>query len=249
MKILNVRIDNITKQQALGKVREFLNSQNQHTIFTPNPEMLVEAHKDKAFRDILNSGSLNICDGKGIELFSKEKIERIPGTDFMRSICKLAAEQGKSIYLLGGPGSIEKTKEELQKLFPHLTIVGSHSGPQIIKAPQYQFAPGQSGINTKVIADIQQKNPDIFFVAFGHGKQEWWISSFLKEFPSVRIAMGVGGAFDYIAGSARRAPKWFRNMGLEWVFRLITQPKRFKRIFNAVIIFPYLVLKERYVTK
>src|SRR3989338_8600493 len=102
--ILGVRIDAETIDQAQQKVQDFLRSSEQHTIFTPNPEMLVMAHKNKQFRDVLNRGSLNLCDGKGIELVARGKVKRIAGVDFIMDICKNAAEEGKSVYLLGSGG-------------------------------------------------------------------------------------------------------------------------------------------------
>ena len=86
--------------------------------------------------------------------------------------------------------------------------------------------------------------PDILFVAFGHGKQEKWINEYLRDLPSVKIAMGVGGAFDYLSGQTSRAPLWMRKIGLEWLYRLIREPKRLKRIWRAVIIFPIYFVKS-----
>ncbi|MFH1286863.1 MAG: WecB/TagA/CpsF family glycosyltransferase [Candidatus Magasanikbacteria bacterium] len=244
--ILGVRIDNIDKDQALKQVNDFLDSTDQHKIFTPNPEMLVDADKNEKFRYILNSSSLNICDGMGIQLFSKEKVQRIPGVDFMLEICKTAEEREKSVYLLGGGKSdgTTGTEKELKKRFSKLDIVGSCQGPDISSSLEVDERE-----NSSAITDISHASPDILFVAFGHRKQEWWINTFLKDLPSVTIAMGVGGAFDYIGGSVKRAPKWIQKVGFEWFFRLINQPKRIKRIFKAVFIFPYLVLKERYASK
>jgi len=238
--ILGVRIDNIKRNEALEKVSEFLNSTGQHKIFTPNPEMLVEAHKDQAFREILNSSSLNICDGKGIQLVAKEKIERIPGVDFMLDICKLASEQRRRVYLLGAgkTGGPDKTAKALKKKFPQLNIVGLNAGPRLEHLNTYK--PVSQEENERILQNINSTNPDILFVGFGHCKQEYWIDKNLKNLPSIKIAIGVGGAFDFIAGNVKRAPKWMRNTGFEWLFRLIQEPKRVGRIWNATVVFLYL---------
>src|SRR3989338_7228877 len=126
--ILGVRIDAEKIDQARQKVREFLHSESQHTIITPNPEMLVLAHRNKNFRDVLNRGSLNLCDGKGIELVSRlslrvrggrSNLVRIPGVDFMLDICQIAQEEGKSVYLLGSGSQevVEQARQELLKRY------------------------------------------------------------------------------------------------------------------------------------
>lgn len=239
MQILNVRIDNLSKKQTLQKVQDFLNSDEQHTIFTPNPEMLVEAHKDRAFRDILNCGSLNICDGKGIQLVVKG-VERIPGIDFMLDICKLAQEQGKSIYLLGAgkTGGPEAAAAALKRQFSKLNIVGFNKGPKIedLRLKDYKI----KRLDFDLIEDINSKAPDILFVGFGHKKQEFWIHYHLEKMPSIKIAMGVGGAFDYIGKNVKRAPKWMRKIGLEWLYRLFKQPRRIGRIWNAIVKFLFI---------
>lgn len=241
MNVLGVRVDNYTKQEALKRVADFLHDGAQHTIFTPNPEMLVDAARDPSFRDILDSGSLNICDGRGIQLVSKEKIERIPGADFMLNICRLAEEKGIGVYLLGGK-HINQTVEQLKKQFSHLKISGSHPGPIIIY--HLSFITTNARENDEVIADIVAKAPVILFVGFGHPKQETWIHENLSRMPSVKIAMSVGGAFDFIAGIARRAPRWMRSLGIEWLWRLIIEPWRIGRIWKATAQFLFL-----YVTK
>lgn len=244
--LLGVRIDQITKKQALDRAAGFLLGEASHTIFTPNPEMLVAARKYPWLREILNKGNLNLCDGIGTALFLKT--ERITGIDFMLDLCALAEREQKSIYLLGSGNEIviEKTKERLKEKFSNLNIVGSHPGPIIYLSNNPIIKDGDKKINEMMINNIQIKNPDILFVAFGHSKQEWWTDTYLKELPNIKIAMGVGGAFDMLAGKQKRAPKWLRVMGMEWLWRLCTEPHRFLRIMTAVIVFPFLVLRERY---
>lgn len=264
--ILGVRVDNYSRQEALEKVWKFLADARPQMIFTPNPEMLVAAHKDRYLRDILNQGSLNLCDGRGLELALKfargshrklRPTERITGIDFMFDVCRLSAEQGRSVYLLGA-GDENIVKNAVKKLhceLPQLKITGFHHGLPITYHLSFQPATTdsfrkivyQKDVHDTIIDNIRQTNPDILFVAFGHEKQEKWIYENLPDLPGVKLAMGVGGAFDILGGKIKRAPALLRKLGLEWLWRLIQQPRRLKRIWTAIVIFPYLYLKSLFV--
>lgn len=241
MDILGIKISEVTKQQALEKTKEFLLSNTSHKIFTPNPEMVVDAQKDFDFKNVLNSGDMNLCDGFGLCLASGFKLKRYSGVSFMTDLCALAEKENKSIYLLGSGSDevIKKTAKVLQEKYPMLKIVGWNKGLVINKNGEYNKEE-----NEDLIYDIIIKSPDILFVAFGHGKQEKWIDKNLVDLPSVKIAMGVGGSFDFISGKVKRAPKLFRFTGLEWLWRLILQPWRFKRIWKATVKFSYLFIKN-----
>ncbi len=244
MEILDIRIDNLIKQQTLQKVGEFLNSNKQHTIFTPNPEMLVDAQKDEYFKQVLNSGDLNVCDGFGLSFVSGAK--RYPGVDLMQDICALAEKEGKSVYLLGSGLNevVEKTVAELKIKYPELKIVGFNKGSKIEKLKDCKIKYDEEQ-NDELIFQIMMCAPDILFVAFGHGKQEKWIYENLSHLTSVKIAMGVGGAFDYISGKTKRAPLFLRQIGLEWLYRLIKQPSRLSRIFKATVTFVYYIFFKK----
>lgn len=261
--ILGVKINNLVLFEAQQKVRAFLSSSGQYKIFTPNPEMLVKAQKDEYFKYSLNQGDLNLCDGRGIQFVSKQKIERIPGIDFMLEVCKIAEELDRSVYLLGSGNNevIKKTVESLQKQFKKLKIVGWDKGPEIheniktlkhknnVTMKQYNNETKlliNESENAKIINEINIKQPAILFVAFGMGKQEKWILENLPKIPSVKIAMVVGGAFDFISGAIKRAPLLMRKLGLEWLYRLIKQPKRLVRIFNATIIFVWFTISSKF---
>ncbi|KKQ28117.1 MAG: N-acetylmannosaminyltransferase TagA [Candidatus Magasanikbacteria bacterium GW2011_GWC2_37_14] len=282
MNVLNVRIDNLSITEVLEKVTEFLNSNKSHKIFTPNPEILVDAQKDNYFKTVLNSGDLNVCDGTGLKLamwlphsfqegvglpdmpsrqaggvaeadetpanstglrpppLRKRRITRYPGIDLMHDICAFAEKTNKSVYLLGSGSEevIRKTGDELRKKFKNLQIVGLNKGMKIKRLKDYKISYDKEE-NDEIVQQIIMSAPDILFVAFGHGKQEKWINENLKDLPSVRIAMGVGGAFDYISGTVKRAPLFLRQIGLEWLYRLIKQPQRIKRIWKATVVFIY----------
>ncbi len=250
MEVLNVRIDEITLDDARRKILDFIRGNKLHRVFTPNPEMLVAATRNSRFAQILNTADLSLCDGKGLEIVSKGKLKRIPGVDFMLEILTIAEREGKSIFLLGGgkTKTLKKLFAYIQKHYPTLQIAGMHPGPQFfINKGAIRFKNNEEEIvNKKVLADIRMNKPDILFVAFGHEKQETWIDQYTDKLGGVRVAMGVGGAFDYISGSIRRAPPWLRSAGFEWLYRFFTQPKRLNRIIIATILFPYYALiKDR----
>ena len=243
--VLGIRIDTHTRETALQQAALWLGGGGQHTIFTPNPEMLVAAKKDPYFREVLNQGSLNLCDGRGIELVSRGQVTRIPGIEYMFDVCTLSAQKGTKVYLLGSGSidTVEKTKNVLLKKFPTLHIVGVHPGLSIQQsASRIEYTAEE---NEKILADIRKESPAVLFVAFGHGKQEKWISENMKRLPSVRIAMGVGGAFDTVSGRYPRAPKLLRHVGLEWLWRLCIQPWRIVRIWNATVRFLYLCVTQK----
>lgn len=209
-------------------------------IVTPNPELLVIAAENIKYKKVLNDAKLALPDGIGVVLAGKilgRSIKhRISGVDFMEKVCEGVAEKPITIGFLGaGDGVAVKTADCLREKYPGLDIVFTYSGKADKETAQY--------LNDK----ITKKNLDILFVAFGSPKQELWIAENLDKLP-VNIAVGVGGAFDFISGNVKRAPGWVRKIGFEWFFRLITQPWRIKRQLS-LIIFIFLVLREFFSAK
>ena len=238
-----MEISDLNFGEAIEKVRQFLHSKRQHYIVTPNPEFVMLARKDKDFRLILNQADMAIPDGVGLKiaglLLGQRIKERITGVDLTWKICELADQEGKSIFLLGGKDGVAvKAGEKIKERFENIKIVGVDSGPDNL-----HIANRQSQI--EIVKQVNEAKPDILLVAFGAPKQEKFIKYNLDKMPSVKVAVGVGGTFDYIAGKEKYAPKWIRKSGLEWLYRLITQPWRWKRIYTAVIKFPFLALKWR----
>lgn len=242
--VAGVRIDKINRVEVSVKAKAFLSISGQKAIYTPNPEMLVKADRDSYFKAVLNRGDLNLCDGFGIRLASFFRLPRVTGVDCMLDLCGLAENEGKRIFLLGSGSEevVAATAEALQKYYPKLKIAGVHHGPavaEIVSGLQVNIEE-----NGQVIERINQVKPAVLFVAFGMGKQEKWIDAYLEKMPSVKIAMGVGGAFDYISGSVPRAPLLLRTIGLEWLYRVIRQPWRMGRILNATVIFIFRLWKR-----
>lgn len=271
IKILGIKIDLINQKQAVEKVFGWLKESGKHYIVTPNPEFIMAAQSDTEFKRVLNAADLAIPDGsrlgwayrmtqeknifKKILLFPfflfpiKQVIqfETVAGVDLMEKLCEQAAEKGLTIGLLGGKNSVaEKTADCLQKKYPKLKVVFASDGPKVdnmgnVLSSTYY---GNKTENSKPI--IHNTNPipqvDILFVAFGQVKQEKWIAKNLDKIP-VKVAMGVGGAFDYLSGSVTRAPSWMRSIGLEWLFRLVLQPWRIKRQIKLLKFITLLLFK------
>lgn len=242
--VLGVRFDGLNWAESIAKVDQFWREPGVHTIFTPNPEMLVDAQRDRYFCDALNTGDLNICDGFGVSLLAG--LPKVPGVDFADEVCRAAAAYGKSVYLLGTgqAKSVEVAAIRLQTRFPGIRVVGADPGYRITLSAivdgahlQYNATEHEETLNRIIMAA-----PDVLLVAFGHNKQEKWLVEFAHQIPSLKIAMGVGGTLSYWAGTARRAPRWVQNIGLEWLWRLVLEPKRIGRIVKAVVIFPILFL-------
>ena len=231
--ILGVKIDDITMEEAVSTVGIWLSKPGKHYIVTPNPEFLVTAKSDNQFQMILNRSDLSIPDGVGLKLAGVKN--RVSGADLMERLISLSAEKGYRIGFLGGDkGVADLCAERLSKKFPQLKISFTEAGPDIDSLKRLPCSASTSSASLAMT-----KGCDILFVAFGHPKQEYWIAENLEKIP-VKVAMGVGGAFDYISGRVPRAPNWIRSLGLEWLFRLILQPWRVKRQL-ALIRYIYLL--------
>lgn len=246
-KIFGVTITNNTSKQILEVISDRLNQTGQAYICTINPEILVFSYFNKFYKTILNNSLLNTCDGFGARIATKFKANKYTGVEMMSDICELAAKKNKKIYLLGSSSNniLKNLEQNLKNKYNNLIIAGSNIGSKIVLfEDELLFEENSLGFknNDQVIDHIIDIAPDILFVAYGHPKQEMWISKFLKEIPSVKIAIGVGGSFDYLSGKIKRPNKLLRRLGLEWLGRLINNPKRIFRIINAVIIFPLLFI-------
>lgn len=237
VKILGVKFDKVTLEEATFLAIKWAKEEHQRHITTPNPEILLKAQKNEKFKEVLNKSSLSIADGTGILLAARYLKKRLPcrvtGIDLMQKICEKSVHENLKIFLLGAKeGVSEKTKEVLEKKYHGLKIVGTHAG-----SPQ-EFEERQ------ITELIDKSGAEILFVAYGAPAQELWIHRNLHKMPKVKVAIGIGGAFDFISGSKKRAPKLMRKVGLEWLYRLFQEPSRIKRIYNATIKFPIKVISS-----
>ncbi len=227
-KILGVRIDSLGKEKISDKVKYFLNENKFHQIATVNPEFILEAQSDAEFKKILNGSDLCVADGAGIWFaflrYGKILKARTSGADLMEEILKIASEKSAGIFLAASKDGLslwKETRDAILKKHPGLKISGADLDKN---SPVYKMPDGYV----------------IVFCNFGAPYQEKFIDSIKND--NMRLAMGVGGSFDFLTGKIRRAPKFMRVIALEWLWRLIQQPKRIKRIFNAVIIFPIKII-------
>jgi len=232
--LLGSLIDAVTRQETLEMLQEFLREDRQRHVMTPNNEMLVEAAHHENFRQLLNGTDLNIPDSTGLlwmaRLTGQRLPERVTGVDTVTALCGSLTEE-TPIFLLGAkPGIAETAAQNLMSRNPRLRVVGCFTG-----SPREEDAPA-------IVQMIRAAAPHLLLVAFGAPAQDLWIARHLKEFPSVRVAIGIGGTFDFLAGVRKRAPVWMQKTGLEWLWRLIREPRRIGRIWRAVVVFPVLVL-------
>lgn len=233
IKILGVEIDNITKEEAVLRTKELIENSNKSCslIVAPNTEFIMRAQKDEEFFNVLNAAELATPDSVGVMLggkLQKKKFKaRIPGQMYFRSVIEYGSEAGWTFYLLGGKGDVPKlAAENVQKMFPKVKIVGYHEG---------YF---EKDSEEKVIEEINNLQPNVLFVAMGAPIQEKWIYN-NKNKLKVDVATGQGGTFDYEAGNIKRAPRIIQKLGIEWLWRLILQPTRIKRM----MVLPQYVLK------
>lgn len=245
--ILGVRITDIPFR-ALNDLLESLLQKDGSVrhIVTINPEYIIEAQKNAPFRECLNRSALALADGIGIVYAVKHicgrTLERITGVDATFALADVCARTGKKFYLLGaGPGVARRAADELVKRFPRLRIAGAEEGREQRREDKSQVAE-DSGVDLEICKRITESGADVLLVAFGAPTQDLWIAYHAADLPRVKIAMGVGGTFDYLAGVVPRAPSGVRMIGFEWLYRLIRQPHRARRIFIAVVLFPLAVL-------
>jgi N-acetylglucosaminyldiphosphoundecaprenol N-acetyl-beta-D-mannosaminyltransferase len=221
IRILGVRIDDATYDDLLTYVDHYVASGQPHQIVTVNTEMVVTAHDDPAFRQVLNAADLNVADSIGLSLAARwlghPLRERVTGSDGIWILAAHCARQGYRPFLLGAaPGIAELVSKRLQAANPGLSVAGTYAG-----SPRLED-------RDRVIAQVRAASPDLLLVAYGVPAEEKWIAH-NRERLGVPVMIGVGGAFDFVAGVTKRAPDWMRRAGLEWLHRLLREPWRWRR--------------------
>lgn len=235
--ILGVRVDAVTPMELRDALTRALEGHEQRLVVTPNPEMILEAQKDPDFQKILNGAFLSLPDGAGLayalKALSHETLwDRHPGVDTLWLLAELCVATNQRLVLCGGgEGIAAEAAEAMRERHPALDVVGVDPGRV-----------GTGGISREVRERLERLSPHVLAVGLGHNKQERFLIEALKDLPSVRIGIGVGGAFDMIAGHIRRAPVWMQKRGLEWMWRWHLEPQRAVRMFHATIVFPLQVV-------
>ncbi len=217
--VLGVQIDDLTMDQAVMTVRKWLKEERKRMIFTVNPEIIMLAKEDDSFRRLLNRADMVTADGIGVVMAAKELgtplPERVAGYDLQ---LRLFAEADASFYFLGAAeGVAAEAAQRIMEKYPKTKVLGSRNG-------YFKSA-------DEVAGEINRCAPDVLLVGLGAKKQEEFIDRY-KDGLNARVFIGVGGSFDGFSGRVRRAPQFFIRLHLEWFYRLLKQPSRWKRMLK-----------------
>lgn len=235
-------VDVVSRNEVLQRARRLLSTESAlpAVITTVNAQFVHLAHQRPRFEALLKHSDINVADGMSLvvasRLLGRPLPERITGVELSVDLCALAARLGASVYLLGGHvGAARGTAAHLEMRFPGLRIAGVDCPPTgFEKSPELAAA---------VLARIQAAHPAVLLVCLGAPKQEYWIEENLSVLP-VKLAIGVGSTFDVLSGEVRRAPRWMQNCGMEWFFRLCSDPARLWRRYlvgNSYFIWTVLI--------
>jgi len=242
--VLGVRVDRVTREQALDRIEHMIvfrraNATMQHCqqVVTVNTEFVMAAQHDSDFRQAINGAALVVADGIGIvwaTYLGKTPVpERITGTDTVEALAKRCAAAGYRMYLLGAaPGVAEQAAARLQAIAPGLIIAGTYAGSPALEEED------------AILERVGVADADVLCVAYGAPAQDLWIARNMARLP-VAVAMGVGGAFDFLSGRQRRAPRILQRVGLEWLYRLYREPWRWKRMLAIPRFMLYVLVKGR----
>ena len=240
--VLGVRVDQLTQQQALDRIEQMIarhraggNVLPCSQIVTLNTEFVMAAQHNSEFRKVINTAALVIADGIGVvwatRYVGQPAPERVTGTDTLVALAQHCAASGYRLYLLGAaPGVAEKAAEHLQALAPGLQIAGTYAGSPSLDEED------------AIIERIHKVQADVLTVAYGAPAQELWIYRNLSRLP-VAVAIGVGGAYDFVSGRQRRAPRGMQVIGLEWLYRLYREPWRWRRMLVLPLCAVLVLLK------
>lgn len=222
-RILGVPVDCVTERDALAGGEAMLDGRRPAgAIVAVNPEKVMTARKNPALLTELEKAALLIPDGVGMvlaaRLYGLPLRERVAGADLMPRLCELAARRGAPVFLYGArPEVVSAAADALVRCFPGLRVAGTQHG----------YVPEED--MPAVIERIRSSGARLLFVALGSPRQERWIGRYLPALDTIRVCQGVGGTFDVLAGRVRRAPRIFRSIGLEWFWRFLREPRRFRR--------------------
>lgn len=235
--ILGTPVHPVTMAGTLDTVRRYMVEPRLHQICTTNPEFVMAAQRDLLFRQILWEADLCIPDGVGLLLASRwlgtPLPERVPGSELIYHLAELCAQEGWRLFLLGAAeGVAAETARVFLDKYPALQIAGTFSGSPALAE------------NDALVQMINASGADVLLVAYGAPKQDKWIYRNRAKLPTVRLAMGVGGSFDFVTGRSVRAPRWVQNLGLEWLHRLLHEPWRWRRML-ALPRFAWRVLWQK----
>ncbi|MHB8146736.1 MAG: WecB/TagA/CpsF family glycosyltransferase [Vulcanimicrobiaceae bacterium] len=229
LEILGCRVDPIDADEATRRILEFMRERTGSQIVTLGTEMVVHAQRDESFRRIVNASALSLCDTIGVLLVARHRgarlQQRVTGVELIEHLAAPAAREQLAVYLLGGAeGAAADAAAVLETRFPGLRIAGVRNG---------YFAPEESA---GIAREIRQSGAALLLVGLGSPRQERWLAEFLQA-SGAGAGIGVGGSFDVIGGRTERAPVLWRKLGVEWLYRLVKEPHRWRR----QLALPYFV--------
>jgi N-acetylglucosaminyldiphosphoundecaprenol N-acetyl-beta-D-mannosaminyltransferase len=237
LEILGCRLDAIDSGEATRRILDEAREGSGAQIVTLGTEMVVYAQRDARFRDIVNACELSLCDTVGLLTVARRRgarlRERVTGVELLEHLCEGAAAVGLPVYFLGGsPGVAADAAAILEVRFPGLQVAGTRDG---------FFTDEQT---PAIVANIAESGARLLFVGMGSPRQEFWLAEHLRE-TGCGAGVGVGGSFDVISGRVDRAPRIARRLGLEWLYRLVKEPRRWRRQL-ALPRFAWLILLEEF---
>lgn len=234
-------IHGLNRLEIAKKIDEYDEQEKRLWIVTANPEILLEAKRDAGYWQALHGADFRTVDGFGLQMagwLNDASPARLSGVELAEMIFARADKKKQKVALLGGQeGAADKSAWLMRSKFPNLKI-SAFQGGQVDDNGM-----GDHAAET-ALHNLQSEAPEVLFVAYGHPKQEKWIAKNLNNLPSLKIIMGIGGTFDFWSGKIKRAPSFLQKLGLEWLWRLYQEPHRWRRIINAVLIFPLVIVKE-----
>ncbi|MCL4505220.1 MAG: WecB/TagA/CpsF family glycosyltransferase [Chloroflexi bacterium] len=237
--ILGIRVDDVTMSEACDRVTRYIAEGGAHQVATVNPEFIMRARRDVEFAAVLERTDLNVPDGVGV-LWAARRLgrplrERVAGVDLLQQLCAIASQYKWRVFFLGArEGVAERAAANLAFKYQGLVVAGAYAGSSLPKDDR------------DTLAVIRRARPSLLFVAYGAPAQDKWLARNLlllqspdeagaaKPVPPGLVGIGVGGAFDFITGLQKRAPMQLQRLGLEWLYRLLRQPSRWRRQFALV---------------
>jgi N-acetylglucosaminyldiphosphoundecaprenol N-acetyl-beta-D-mannosaminyltransferase len=233
--ILGTKFHYVTRSEAATFIVKCLQERKKASVFTPNPEIVIEAYHDTRLQTILNNSELVVPDGIGVviasKILSQPLPERVAGYDLVQEVFRQIEHKEIKVYFLGaGQGVAELAKRKMEEKYTNLKIVGVHNG--------------YFDNDEDIIKLINAAKPDFLLVGLGAPKQEYWIESNRDQLHA-SVLMGVGGSFDGMSGKVKRAPDFFIKLGLEWFYRLISQPTRAKRMLRLPVFLLKVIIEGK----
>lgn len=227
-KLLNTYVNNVNMNEALCEIESFIHQNKKSYIIAINIDVVIKIENDDYLKIITDHADMVLVDGKPLiwisHLYNQQIKAKVSGSDLVPQVCKMAAQKGYTIFILGGKDGIaEKAKNNLEKKIPNIRIVGTY-------APPFGFEKDKKELD-KINIRISEVKPDLMIVCFGCSKQEKFVYENYQKYDA-KVSICAGATVDFLAGNIKRAPRWMSEYGFEWFYRFLQEPRRmFRRYF------------------